>query len=120
MLKSGIRPIAGFSSKIAPLAVAAGLASQMPLVMDVGIICYGVALLVSLITLPCEFNASKRGLAMLQNFRVIDKEEAKGAKKVLKAAALTYVAATLTSIGSLATIFMRKRKITRPGQVVRK
>jgi Zn-dependent membrane protease YugP len=111
MLKSGIRPIANLGSKAGPLVVAAGLAVQEVAIMDIGILCYAVALLVSLITLPCEFNASKRGLAMLMDNKVITQDELKGTKKVLKAAALTYVAGTLTSIGTLATLLLRRKRV---------
>ena len=54
-----------------------------------------------LITLPVEFNASRRALVTLENQNIMNQEEISGARAVLKAAALTYVAAALTSIMSL-------------------
>ena len=66
-----------------------------------GIIVFGGAVLVNLVTLPVEFNASKRALKLLSQTEVLDQEELQGAKKVLRAAALTYLAALLVSILSL-------------------
>ena len=66
-----------------------------------GIIVFGGAVLVNLMTLPVEFNASKRALKLLSATDVLTEPELKGAKKVLNAAALTYLAALLVSILSL-------------------
>ena len=64
----------------------------------VGVAFFGVSLLFSLITLPVELNASKRGLNLLLETNCLDELEIKGAKKVLSAAAMTYVAAIVISI----------------------
>ena len=66
-----------------------------------GIIVFGGAVLVNLMTLPVEFNASKRALKLHSATDVLTEPELKGAKKVLNAAALTYLAALLVSILSL-------------------
>ena len=63
-----------------------------------GVIVFGLAALLDFITLPCEFNASKRALQLLEQTEILTPEETQGAKKVLSAAALTYVAALLNSI----------------------
>ncbi len=63
-----------------------------------GVAFFGVTLLFSLVTLPVELNASKRGLKMLVETGSLDELEVKGAKKVLSAAAMTYVAAIVVSI----------------------
>ena len=63
-----------------------------------GVVFFGVTLLFSLVTLPVELNASKRGLQMLVETGSLDELEVKGAKKVLTAAAMTYVAAIVVSI----------------------
>lgn len=66
-----------------------------------GIAFFGISMLVSLVTLPVEFNASKRALKLLQAEQVLTEDELDGAKKVLNAAALTYVASLVVSILSL-------------------
>ena len=62
---------------------------------------FSLSVLFYLVTLPVEFNASNRALKILANAKVMDKDELKGTKKVLGAAAMTYVASALTAIGSL-------------------
>ena len=63
-----------------------------------GIAVFGFAVIVNLVTLPCEFNASKRALKLLKTTGLLDEEETMYAKQVLDAAALTYVAALVVSI----------------------
>ena len=67
----------------------------------VGVAAFAVAAFFSLCTLPVEFNASSRGLAMLQQARILSPAEIPAARKVLQAAALTYVAAAAQSVGQL-------------------
>jgi len=67
----------------------------------IGIILFSAVVLFQLITLPVEFDASKRALVLLENKGILYKEEVNGAKKVLSAAAMTYVAAALTAISQL-------------------
>ncbi len=66
-----------------------------------GIILFGLSILVNLVTLPTEFNASNRAIKVLSNSQILDSTETVGAKKVLSAAALTYVAALLVSMLNL-------------------
>lgn len=63
-----------------------------------GIIVFGLSVLVNLVTLPVEYNASRRATAILKESGLLDEEESLGAKKVLNAAALTYVAALVISL----------------------
>ena len=79
----------------------AGKYSTGHLLMDIGIIAFCGAVLFHLVTLPVEINASKRGLRELQIEGVIVEEEVHGSKKMLTAAALTYVAALMTSLAQL-------------------
>ena len=73
-----------------------------------------ISLLFYIITLPVEFNASNRALKILKESNTLDKEELKGTKKVLKAAALTYVASALSAIFSLLRlIFISKSRKSR-------
>jgi Zn-dependent membrane protease YugP len=109
-LRSIIIPIAKFSSTMLWPLVMLGLIlnfAAMPgsIVGDIflwsGIIVFGAAALLDFITLPCEFNASKRALQILEQAEILTPTETQGAKKVLSAAALTYVAALLNSILNL-------------------
>ena len=64
----------------------------------IGVVCYGLSTLFTLVTLPVEFNASRRAKRMLLQEGIVTAEEAEGAEQVLNAAALTYVAALATSL----------------------
>lgn len=97
-IRSGIFPIANFGSKAALPLFLAGFIFQTEFLMDLGIWLFGGALLFHLVTLPVEINASQRAIRQLQNGIVTKTSELKGSKKVLKAAALTYVAATLMAL----------------------
>jgi Zn-dependent membrane protease YugP len=72
--------------------------SSFPILMDIGIVLFTGAVLFQIVTLPVEFNASNRALAQLSNGGYLRAEEMTGAKKVLNAAALTYVAAAAVSV----------------------
>ena len=72
-----------------------------PLIVDIGIILYSATVVFQLITLPVEFNASSRALKTLESYQMLGSEEIKGAKKVLSAAAMTYVAAAFSALMTL-------------------
>ena len=78
-----------------------GLLLGMTQLAWLGIILFGLGAVFALITLPVEFNASKRGLQLLQTYQLADGQEIKGAKSVLDAAALTYVAALAQALMTL-------------------
>ena len=67
----------------------------------VGIACFGLSLVFQLITLPVEFNASRRAMQAIESVNILTDEEQKGARKTLTAAALTYVAATAVALSQL-------------------
>ena len=69
--------------------------------VDLGIILFSATVIFQLITLPVEFNASRRALGTLETQNLLDGTEIQGAKKVLSAAAMTYVAAAVSSVLSL-------------------
>jgi Zn-dependent membrane protease YugP len=97
-LRAQIAPAAGFGSMLAMPLVFIGFLFGMRspfggLLMDVGIVFFAAAVLFHLVTLPVEFDASKRALAQLTESGALMPQEVAGAKKVLDAAALTYVAA---------------------------
>lgn len=97
-LRSAIVPITNFGSTLSwPLFLAGLLFSIRPLVM-LGILLFSFAVIFQLVTLPVEFNASSRALKMLGSSGMLGPDESKSARKVLTAAALTYVAALASSI----------------------
>lgn len=100
ILRNNIAPIAGFGSRIVGILVLLGLIMSADFLVNLGIALFLAVVLFQLITLPVEFNASNRALVQLEN-GIAPRENLRPAKKVLNAAALTYVAATLVAIGEL-------------------
>ena len=78
--------------------------------MNVGILLFSAAVLFTLVTLPVEFNASNRAIKELTNKSILVGAELEGAKKVLSAAALTYVAAALTAVLTLLRLILISRR----------
>lgn len=78
--------------------------------MNVGIVLYAAAVLFTLVTLPVEFNASRRAMVQLSDRNILVADELTGAKKVLSAAALTYVAAALMAILQLVRLVLISRR----------
>ncbi len=110
-LRAAVIPITNFGSKIAmPLILLgmlmSGLGHLYYNLVYVGIACFGLSLVFQLVTLPVEFDASRRALAAIQNGELLTTEEYRGAKKTLTAAALTYVAATAVSLAQLLRLIM--------------
>lgn len=101
VLRHRMFPIVNFTSGIAPFLLIGGILFQMLGLFAVGILFFTVSVLFQIVTLPVEFNASSRAKQILIRDRYIRSEEEQGVKKVLNAAALTYVAATLYSIMEL-------------------
>lgn len=96
-LRSSFAPIAQFGSSLSMPLLMAGLILNIFSLVWIGIIAFGLALAFQIITLPVEFDASKRALAIMESHHLIEPEELPAAKKVLNAAAFTYVASTLNS-----------------------
>ena len=94
-VRAAILPTTQFATSVSPWLVFAGLMFQYTILAYLGVILFGTAVLFQLITLPVEFNASARALRALETQGILSGEELDGAKKVLSAAALTYVAALL-------------------------
>ena len=96
--RSAIVPVANIGAQLSwPLFVAGLIFSIQPL-LTLGIILFSLAVLLQLVTLPVEINASSRALNNLQSLGILGQNEIRGARKVLSAAALTYVAALASSI----------------------
>ncbi|MCC5911971.1 MAG: zinc metallopeptidase [Clostridiaceae bacterium] len=107
--RNAIFPIASFGSSAAWFFVIAGFLFAPPL-LDVGILLYTAAVLFQVVTLPVEFNASSRALRLLDTNGFISTEEYKPAQKVLKAAALTYVAAMATAVAQLLRLIVLRNR----------
>ena len=105
-LRSAIIPLSQIGSAAAiPLAIL-GLIMGFPLLVEVGIILFCAVVLFQLFTLPVEFNASRRALRTLEEDRILEGEELTGARKVLTAAAMTYVAALIMAIANLLRLIL--------------
>ncbi|MDR5658321.1 zinc metallopeptidase [Serpentinicella sp. ANB-PHB4] len=104
-LRNAIFPVASFGSSAAWFFVIAGFIFSPPLI-NVGILLFAAAVLFQVVTLPVEFNASSRAMDLLDANGFISREEYGAAKKVLDAAALTYVAATATAVAQLIRLIM--------------
>ena len=91
-------PVVNFASKLSIPIIILGIILAMANVIYVGIILFSVTLVYQLITLPIEFNASSNAIKTLRENNIMDEAELAGVKKVLTAAALTYVAAAASTI----------------------
>jgi Zn-dependent membrane protease YugP len=92
-LRSAIVPIASFGSQLALPLFLLGLFAQIPVLMTAGIVLFSAAVLFTLVTLPVEFDASRRAVRALEQSGMVTTEELGAVRQVLSAAALTYVAA---------------------------
>jgi len=92
-LRSTIVPIASFGSQLALPLFLLGLFAQIDVLVTAGIVLFSAAVLFTLVTLPVEFDASRRAVHALEQSGMVTTEELGAAKRVLSAAALTYVAA---------------------------
>ena len=111
-LRSLIYPVANIGSTLAfPLFFIGFIFSKRgpSVLMDVGIMLFAGAVAFSVVTLPVEFNASKRALALLEERRFLTSDEMVGARKVLGAAALTYVASTAMAAMQLLRMFLMRQ-----------
>ena len=110
-VRNMIFPVARFGSSAAWIFILVGLMiPNLGGLMDIGILLFGAAVLFQLVTLPVEFNASSRALEMLDVNGYIYEEEIKGAKNVLNAAALTYVAAMASGLAQLMRLILIRNR----------
>ncbi len=96
-IRSFIFPIVSFGTKFAYIVLLIGLIANMLNVVYLGIALVGLGLVFQLVTLPVEFDASKRALKQIEKLNLAHKDDSNGAKSMLRAAALTYVAGVLSS-----------------------
>lgn len=110
-LRAAIIPATNIGSKLAMPLIILGLilsatAAKFITIAYAGIICFSLSALFQLITLPVEFNASRRALDTIESFGVLSGSEQDGARKVLSAAAMTYVAALAVSLAQLLRLLL--------------
>ncbi|MGP4060068.1 zinc metallopeptidase [Halobacillus sp. H74] len=99
--RSALVPVASFGSNISIFLIIGGMLLQMTGLLLVGIVFFAAAVLFQLITLPVEFDASNRAMSQLVSTGVIRNDEERKTKKVLNAAAMTYVAGALVALAEL-------------------
>jgi len=109
VLRSTLVPVANIGSRIGPIIAIAGLFLGHPMLLNAGIFLFAGAVLFYLITLPVEFDASARAIAILRENNVLTQEELAGVRHVLTAAAMTYVASALTAVMSLVRLILLSR-----------
>ena len=116
--RAAIIPATNIGSKLAMPLILIGilltsLSEFSTILIYLGIACFSLSLIFQLVTLPVEFNASRRAMATIDSLNILTEEEQVGAKKTLRAAAMTYVMATLAALSQvlrLLVIFGRRRK----------
>ena len=110
-LRAAIIPITNFGSKLAMPLILIGillgfLGNFSYFLVDLGILCFSLSLIFQLITLPVEFNASRRAISTIEEQGLLTYDEQRGAKKTLRAAAMTYVAAVAVSLAQLLRLIL--------------
>ncbi len=108
--RTALLPVAQIGGNFGPYLAIFGLMLGATGLTNVGIALFGVAVAFQLVTLPIEFDASRRALANLQELGLVTQQDAGGARSVLNAAALTYVAAAAGSVMYLLYFFMASRE----------
>lgn len=102
-------PVARIGSTMGPYMAIFGIILELPFLINIGILLFTGAFIFYLITLPVEFNASSRAVRILEEQGILTGEELAGARKVLRAAALTYVASALVAFASLLRLLLLSR-----------
>ena len=108
-IRGGIAPIAMFGPNLALIMFAIGLFAHVPIIATIAIFIYIGVVVFALVTLPVELNASNRAMRLLGSVGVLTPDELPGARKVLTAAALTYVAAAVQALLTLLYMLARRR-----------
>jgi Zn-dependent membrane protease YugP len=108
-LRMAMVPITNFASRAVPVIVLLGYAMHLSKLAFLGVIAFGIITLFQLITLPVEFDASRRAKTQLLRLGLVDGQERTGVSRVLGAAAMTYVAALVSSLMTLLHFVMMVR-----------
>ena len=109
-MRTALVPLAGIGSSLGYLVMLVGLLMSMTPLLLVGAALFSLVLLFQVITLPVEFDASSRAKHLVLEAGIVDPDEREGIDRVLNAAALTYVAAVISSMLTLLYFFMRARE----------
>lgn len=99
-------PVANIGSSAGPWLAIFGIAMSFPILTDIGILLFAGSVAFYVITLPVEFNASNRAIKILKQNNILSAEELKGVKKVLSAAAMTYVGSALVAMANLLRLIL--------------
>ena len=105
-IRAFLVPIVNFATNMAYILFLISILLQMVDMLMVSIVVVFLSLIFQVVTLPVEFDASKRALKQLNDLKVLDKEEHEGSEKVLKAAAFTYIASVLSAILNLVRLLI--------------
>lgn len=105
-IKSWLVPAVNFGSKLAFPVILLGIFLSQQKLLDLGLILFSLALIFQLVTLPVEFDASRRAIRVIDESGMLHGEELEGARAMLRAAAFTYVAATLSTALQLLRLFL--------------
>lgn len=108
-LRSALVPLAGLGANLSWLFILGGFIFEITRLLNIGIVLFSFAVLFQIVTLPVEFNASHRALHQLAD-GILPENQMRGAKVVLRAAALTYVASALVSIAQLLRLLLLTRR----------
>lgn len=108
-IRASLVPVASLGSSMGPYIIIGGTMLHLAGLINIGIILFSAAVLFQVVTLPVEFDASKRAVTQLDTLGIVDGVEKAGATKVLNAAGLTYVAAAATSFTYLLYFVLRSR-----------
>ena len=108
-IRNAIIPVTNFGSKAAMPLLILGLIFSIPEIAFLGVLAYSLAVVFQLITLPVEFDASKRAVGILGEQNYLTDDELKGSKRVLSAAAMTYLSATFVALMQLIRILLIAR-----------
>ena len=112
-LRAAIIPITNIGSNLAMPLILLGIVLSFESLAYLGVICFGVSVVFQLITLPVEFDASRRAVRALTESGTMSEEGLTAAKQVLTAAALTYVAALAVAVGNLLRLLMLVNRSSR-------
>ena len=105
-VRNAIVPVVNFGSNLSWPLILLGVLFGLTRLVDVGIILFTLVLLFQIVTLPVEFNASKRAIGVIRDTGILYGDEITGAKKVLNAAALTYVAGVIVTALQVLRLFL--------------
>lgn len=106
VLRSGLVPVANIGSSFGPYMAIAGLIFNWPVLTQLGIVLFTLAVAFYIITLPVEFNASSRAIDILESNGILTRDELSPTRKVLNAAAMTYVASAVMAMANLLRLIL--------------